>query len=186
MMNTKPIELLPSKLFRKTLNTPLGKMLAIANERALYVLDFLDRSELMRTTQGRRKTLNTTVVPGSNKILELIQSELSAYFAGALTHFSVPIQTIGTPFQQRVWNALCQIPYGSTCSYATLAAKIGQPTACRAVANANGGNRLSLIVPCHRVIRSSGELGGYGGGLDRKQFLLAHEEKLTCIGKKLI
>jgi methylated-DNA-[protein]-cysteine S-methyltransferase len=104
-----------------------------------------------------------------------VVEQLAAYFAGALTVFDVPIALRGTPFQQRVWAALQTIPHGETVSYGQLAARIGQPGASRAVGLANGRNPISIIVPCHRVIAAGGRLGGYGGGLDRKRFLLELE-----------
>jgi methylated-DNA-[protein]-cysteine S-methyltransferase len=105
--------------------------------------------------------------------------QLDAYFAGRLTDFDVPLQLDGTPFQQRVWSALCDIPYGVTLSYGGLAERIGSPAASRAVGLANGKNPVSIIVPCHRVVGASGSLTGYGGGLDRKRSLLAFEAGAT-------
>lgn len=104
-------------------------------------------------------------------------AQLAAYFAGDLTSFDLPLAPSGTPFQMRVWEALRAIPYGQTASYGQVAARIGQPTASRAVGLANGRNPISIIVPCHRVIGASGSLTGYGGGLDRKQVLLALESR---------
>ncbi len=88
---------------------------------------------------------------------------------------------MGSPFQKQVWKALQQIPHGQTCSYADLAAAIGKPTACRAVANANGANQLAIVIPCHRVINSDGKLGGYGGGVSKKQWLIDHEKKSAFV-----
>ncbi len=102
--------------------------------------------------------------------------QLGAYFAGELTDFDLELAPQGTPFQSRVWSALCDIPYGETFTYGRLAAHIGRPTASRAVGLANGKNPLSIIVPCHRVIGSDGSMTGYGGGLERKRFLLALEQ----------
>ena len=107
---------------------------------------------------------------------EPVVSELEAYFAGVLRSFSVSLETRGTPFQQRVWQELCQIPYGQTWSYAHLAESIGQPRAVRAVGLANGRNPIAIIVPCHRVIGKNGSLTGYGGGLERKRLLLQLEQ----------
>jgi methylated-DNA-[protein]-cysteine S-methyltransferase len=101
--------------------------------------------------------------------------QLAAYFAGELTEFDLPLAPKGTPFQLRVWQALRTIPYGHTCSYGELAAQLGSPGASRAVGLANGRNPLAVVVPCHRVIGSDGTLTGYGGGLDRKRWLLGHE-----------
>jgi methylated-DNA-[protein]-cysteine S-methyltransferase len=107
--------------------------------------------------------------------LKPARQQLEAYFAGELKHFDLPLRGEGTDFQQTVWQALCAIPYGETLSYGELARRIGQPTAARAVGLANGQNPISIIVPCHRVIGAKGTLTGYGGGLPRKKWLLAHE-----------
>ena len=106
-----------------------------------------------------------------------VVDQLERYWSGELTEFDVPIDLDGTPFQVRVWNALRDIPYGETISYRTLAERIGNPKACRAVGAANGRNPISIIVPCHRVIGSSGALVGYGWGVDRKKQLLALEQR---------
>ena len=104
-----------------------------------------------------------------------VRAQLAQYFAGERREFSVPLHASGTPFQKRVWSALCEIPYGETASYGATAAAIGAPTASRAVGLANGQNPISIVVPCHRVIGAGGALTGYGGGLEAKQWLLAHE-----------
>jgi methylated-DNA-[protein]-cysteine S-methyltransferase len=115
-----------------------------------------------------------------------VAAQLDAYFAGELTEFDVDLRLDGTPFQQRVWAALRDIPYGETISYGELATRIGQPTASRAVGLANGRNPVAIIVPCHRVIGASGSLTGYGGGLDRKRTLLdlerAHRAPALPVG----
>jgi methylated-DNA-[protein]-cysteine S-methyltransferase len=103
--------------------------------------------------------------------------QLEAYFTGTGRAFDVPLRLDGTPFQRQVWSALTEIPYGETWSYAQLARRIGNPKACRAVGLANGSNPISIIVPCHRVIGADGSLTGYGGGLERKRWLLAHERQ---------
>ena len=109
------------------------------------------------------------------------RAQLQAYFAGELREFDLPLAPEGTPFQQRVWRALCDIPYGETISYGELARRIGQPKASRAVGLANGQNPISIVVPCHRVIGANGSLTGYGGGLERNRWLLAHEGKGSLI-----
>lgn len=111
-----------------------------------------------------------------SEILSKAKEELQLYFAGKLTEFTVPVAKSGTPFQQRVYEQLCLIPYGETISYGELAARVGNPNASRAVGMANGRNPISIIVPCHRVIGANGTLTGYGGGLPRKQFLLELEK----------
>ncbi|WP_326953218.1 MULTISPECIES: methylated-DNA--[protein]-cysteine S-methyltransferase [unclassified Amycolatopsis] len=114
--------------------------------------------------------------PGA-KIFVRAETELKEYFAGQRHEFEVPLTFVGTPFQQRVWAALRDIPYGSTTSYGELADRLGQPTASRAVGLANGKNPVSIIVPCHRVVGASGSLTGYGGGLERKRYLLDFEQE---------
>jgi methylated-DNA-[protein]-cysteine S-methyltransferase len=110
-------------------------------------------------------------------LLKRPRARLQAYFAGELRDFELPLAAAGTPFQQSVWRALCDIPYGETISYGELARRIGQPKAARAVGLANGQNPIAIVVPCHRVIGADGSLTGYGGGLERKRWLLAHESK---------
>jgi methylated-DNA-[protein]-cysteine S-methyltransferase len=103
--------------------------------------------------------------------------QLKAYFAGELTRFDLTVRQDGTPFQQKVWGELIHIPFGAKVSYQQVAERLRKPTAARAVGSANGRNQLAIVVPCHRVIAAGGKLGGYGGGLWRKEWLLAHEEK---------
>jgi methylated-DNA-[protein]-cysteine S-methyltransferase len=107
-------------------------------------------------------------------------AQLKAYFAGDLTTFTLPLRSQGTEFQESVWAALRDIPYGETASYMQIAVAVGRPKACRAVGLANGRNPIGIVVPCHRVIGASGSLTGYGGGLDRKQWLLEHERKVSA------
>jgi methylated-DNA-[protein]-cysteine S-methyltransferase len=109
-----------------------------------------------------------------------VRAQLEAYFAGELVEFTLRLAPQGSPFQLRVWAALAEIPYGATCSYGELAASLGDPGAARAVGLANGRNPISVIVPCHRVIGADGSLTGYGGGLERKRLLLAHERATTA------
>jgi methylated-DNA-[protein]-cysteine S-methyltransferase len=111
-----------------------------------------------------------------------VLSQLDAYFSGRITDFDVEVRMRGTEFQRRVWGGLTQIPYGETWSYAQLAEKVGNPKACRAVGLANGRNPVAVIVPCHRVIGANGTLTGYGGGLDRKRWLLDHEARYRTAG----
>jgi methylated-DNA-[protein]-cysteine S-methyltransferase len=114
--------------------------------------------------------------PGAD-IFARAETELKEYFAGQRNEFEVPLTLVGTPFQQRVWTALQDIPYGATTSYGELADRLGQPTASRAVGLANGKNPISIIVPCHRVVGAGGSLTGYGGGLERKRYLLDFEQE---------
>ena len=166
-------------LHARWLETPLGSMLALADDDGLHLLDFVDRRGLERALAMLQKRRRARALPGEHRYLAQIERELREYFAGTRHVFETPVALTGSPFQTRVWKALQQIPAGVTCSYAQLAARIGQPQAVRAVGRANGDNRLSIIVPCHRVIGSDGALTGYGGGLARKQKLLDHERTAT-------
>ncbi len=152
-------------------------MLAIADEQALYLLEFVDRRGLEREIERMRHKLKAAIIPGRTPPIDSIEHELKAYFKGILQEFATPLAILGSAFQRRVWEELKKIPRGSTRSYLELARLIGRPSACRAVAQANGANQLAIIIPCHRVINSNGELGGYAGGLSRKQWLLNHEKK---------
>lgn len=160
------------------IDTQLGPMMAIADKEALLLLEFTARRGLEKEIYDIRRQLKAVILPADNPILDQIKRELLDYFKGDLHYFKTPIKMRGSEFQQMVWHALCEIPYGETCSYLALAKTIKRPTACRAVARANGTNPLALIVPCHRVINQSGELGGYGGGISRKAWLLAHERQV--------
>ena len=123
------------------------------------------------------KDVETAVEEGENRHLEELRDQLNEYFSGSRKEFTVPLVTPGTEFQQRVWKELLKIPYGTTRSYQEQANALNSPDSVRAVANANGTNRISIIIPCHRVIGSDGRLTGYGGGLKRKKWLLDHEKK---------
>ncbi len=158
------------------IDTPLGPMVAIADEHHLYLLEFVDRRGLETEIERLQKSRHAAILPGEAAPLHQIQSELAAYFAGTLAHFSTPTSQKATPFQERVWSYLTSIPYGQTRAYVDVAKAIDQPSAIRAVARANGANTLAIIVPCHRVIRASGDLAGYGGGINRKRWLLDHEK----------
>ncbi len=157
------------------LPTPLCPMAACASSRGVCLLEFTDNQRLEQELQYLVKQLNAVVLTGTNPHLEQLQDELRAYFAGQLKEFTVPLHTPGTEFQQAVWKILRGIPYGETRSYKQQAIALGNPKAVRAVARANGQNRVSIVLPCHRVIGADGSLTGYGGGLDRKKWLLNHE-----------
>ncbi|UHA73433.1 bifunctional transcriptional activator/DNA repair enzyme AdaA [Paenibacillus sp. 481] len=160
------------------LDTPLGPMVAIADDEALYLLEFVDRRGLEREVERLRQRTKSAIIPGYTQPIHSIEHELNQYFDGKLTHFLTPVCYLGSPFQQKVWEQLRQIPIGETRSYLELATTIGRPTAFRAVAQANGANQLAIMVPCHRVINSNGDLAGYGGGIARKQWLINHEKQI--------
>jgi AraC family transcriptional regulator of adaptative response/methylated-DNA-[protein]-cysteine methyltransferase len=155
--------------------TPLGAMLAASRDDALCLLEFTDRRMIETQLKRLGRKLGGAPVPSANAVLEQTQAEMDAYFAGTLRKFTVKLAPAGTDFQKRVWQMLVDIPYGITRSYGEQAVLIGQPTATRAVARANGDNPIAIIIPCHRVIGADGKLTGYGGGLWRKQWMLDHE-----------
>lgn len=157
------------------LDTKLGPMIAIADEDALYLLEFVDRRGLEREIERLRAKTKSAIIPGITEPICSIENELIQYFKGELKEFKTPLFLLGSPFQKRVWDELKRIPPGETRSYASIAAAIGNSSAFRAVANANGANQIAIVIPCHRVINANGELGGYGGGLARKKWLINHE-----------
>jgi AraC family transcriptional regulator, regulatory protein of adaptative response / methylated-DNA-[protein]-cysteine methyltransferase len=159
------------------IRSPLGPLVAGATADGICLLEFTDRRMLEAQFAAVRQRFGVPVVPGSNEHLTKLESEIESYFAGSLRGFSVPLIYPGTPFQRRVWEQLLTIPYGETRSYEQLAIAVGDKKAVRAVGRANGLNRIAIVIPCHRVVNKSGELGGYGGGLRRKQFLLDLERR---------
>jgi AraC family transcriptional regulator of adaptative response/methylated-DNA-[protein]-cysteine methyltransferase len=157
--------------------TPLGPMIAGATDEGLCLLEFLDRRMLEEQLKRVARLLPGPLTPGRHVLLDRTGDELRRYFAGELREFTVPLAAPGSEFQRRVWDGLRRIPYGATRSYAEQAAAIGRPDAVRAVARANGDNRIAIVIPCHRVVGSDGRLTGYGGGLWRKRWLLNLEAR---------
>lgn len=157
------------------IDTPLGPMLVVADEEAVYLLEFVDRRGLEREIERLRKKTKMAIIPGETAASKQIEAELKGYFSGKVQEFKTALLLIGSPFQKGVWEELKKIPRGETRSYAQIAAAIGRPSAFRAVALANGANQFAIVIPCHRVINSNGALGGYGGGIKRKEWLLKHE-----------
>jgi AraC family transcriptional regulator, regulatory protein of adaptative response / methylated-DNA-[protein]-cysteine methyltransferase len=155
--------------------TPLGPMFAGASDEGICLLEFTDRRMLETELKTLSKLLNATVIQGSNHYLEILDKQLTEYFEGKRKEFDLPLFTPGTEFQNIVWKCLLTIPYGTTRSYKTQAISINKPESVRAVANANGQNRIAIVIPCHRVIGENGHLTGYGGGLWRKKWLLDFE-----------
>lgn len=176
IMGAAPTLLENSQVLKASwIDTPLGPMIAIGDEAAIYLLEFVDRRGLEREVERLRKRTKSAIIPGITESIKSIEHELTQYFKGKLTMFKTPITLIGSPFQKSVWEQLMRIPPGETRSYLDLAVSLGKPTAFRAVAQANGANQLAIMIPCHRVINANGDLGGYGGGLTRKSWLLHHE-----------
>jgi AraC family transcriptional regulator of adaptative response/methylated-DNA-[protein]-cysteine methyltransferase len=158
-------------------DTALGPVVVGATSSALCLLEFATRRMLATQVDVLRRRFATALVPGRNDVIARTAEELAEYFAGRRTRFDVPIAAPGTPFQERVWASVRAIPFGATRSYESIAREVGRPGAVRAVGTANGANRIAIVIPCHRVCRKSGELGGYGGGRWRKQALLDLERR---------
>jgi methylated-DNA-[protein]-cysteine S-methyltransferase len=152
--------------------SPIGQIWLYSDGQSLTGLYLEREGEVPRDTGLARE----------NEPFRTVRTQLEQYFAGELRAFSVPLAPRGTPFQRTVWQELLRIPCGETRSYGEVAAAIGRPTASRAVGMANGGNPISLIIPCHRVIGQDGSLTGYGWGLPRKRWLLAHEAQMCHQG----
>jgi AraC family transcriptional regulator of adaptative response/methylated-DNA-[protein]-cysteine methyltransferase len=157
------------------ITTPLGPMLIGATDRSVCLLEFVDRRMLPNQVKRIRSRLRAVFVPDSNGVIRSTEHEIEAYFGGELRDFPTELELCGTDFQQSVWRALMDIPYGEVRSYADVARSIGRPSAVRAVGRANGMNALAIIVPCHRVVGADGALVGYGGGVWRKKRLLELE-----------
>ena len=155
-----------------TIASPIGELLLTSDGESITGLYMHKQKHGAKRTREWKR---------DDAALSEPSAQLQAYFAGGLREFKLPLAAEGTSFQQRVWRALCDIPYGETISYGELARRIGQPTASRAVGLANGQNPIAIVVPCHRVIGANGSLTGYGGGLERKRWLLAHESKGSLI-----
>lgn len=163
------------------IETQLGQMLAIGDEHHLHLLEFSTCRGLEKSIERFLIKNRLTLEPGRSASILSIQEELKRYFQGELKAFKTPIKCYGSPFQTQVWKALQAIPFGQTISYSELAANIGRPSACRAVAQANASNQLAIVIPCHRVISANGKIGGYAGGIGRKERLL-HLEKQSSRG----
>ncbi|MDQ6700251.1 MAG: methylated-DNA--[protein]-cysteine S-methyltransferase [Acidobacteriota bacterium] len=157
-----------SRLYTK-IESPIGELLLTADAHGLTGL-FMNAKARIPDESSRRE----------DTVLHEAKRQIDAYFSGRLKVFDLPIVFTGTPFQNDVWNALRDIPFGETMSYGSLARRVGRPAASRAVGAANGRNPISIVVPCHRVIGADGSLTGYGGGMDRKRWLLHHEGVLTA------
>jgi AraC family transcriptional regulator of adaptative response/methylated-DNA-[protein]-cysteine methyltransferase len=157
------------------ITTPLGPMFVCSTRKGICLLEFTDRRMLEAEFQDLQNRLKAVILSGENEHIKQLKKELDEYFRGDRKVFNVALDTPTSPFRRQVWDMLLQIPYGKTVSYKEQALKIGNPKAVRAVANANGHNRIAIVIPCHRVIGADGSLTGYAGGLDRKKWLLELE-----------
>jgi len=157
--------------------TPLGEMLAIVDDEKLHMLEFCDLKDLSDKIKKLHRSTKAHFKLGHNGILVQVGRELAAYFSGQSAKFTISCAIEGSAFSRQVWQALQQIPVATSCSYREQAIMIGRERAYRAVARANSQNKIAIIIPCHRVIGANGHLTGYAGGIERKQWLLAHEQK---------
>ena len=164
------------------IESPVGPLLCGAVGKGICLLEFTDRRRIEKQMEAVTRRLGLALVPGDHPLLDTLRRELAEYFEGKRREFTLPLVAPGTEFQERVWAELCRIPYGITISYEELANRSGRAGAQRAVGTANGMNRIAIVIPCHRVVPKSGELGGYGGGLWRKQLLL----ELERTGKPMV
>jgi AraC family transcriptional regulator of adaptative response/methylated-DNA-[protein]-cysteine methyltransferase len=165
-------------------NSPLGPMYVCSTSLGICLLEFTDRRMLETEFRDLQRKLNSKIVAGENEHIVQLKQELQEYFEGKRKTFDVKLHTPGSEFQNAVWNLLLQVPYGTTVSYMEQAIKLNAPKAVRAVASANGHNRVCIVIPCHRVIGSDGNLTGYAGGLERKRWLLEHEKRNSREGDK--
>ncbi len=164
-------------LVSQKIATPLGPMLAVADDRGLVLCEFHDRPMLPTQMKRISYICGERPIEGAHPILAQTQRELNEYFLGQREVFTIPLLLEGRPFQSSVWHELLRIPFGKTTSYDDIATRVARPGAARAVGRANGDNRIAIIVPCHRVINADGSMSGYGGGRHRKRWLLAHEKR---------
>ena len=154
----------------------LGTMIAAATDKGICMFEFTDYKLLELELRQLAVSFKAQLVQGENPHFDTLRKQLNEYFKGERKDFDIPLDLAGTEFQKQVWLGLLKIPYGSTITYGKQAELLGKPSAVRAVANANGKNKISIILPCHRVIGSDGSLTGYGGGIWRKKKLLEFEK----------
>lgn len=182
---TKLFGAAPANLRDKTLlradwiETPIGPMMAIADQHALHLLEFAERKALPAEIRKLQKFTGSGIIMGRHPPIDEIEEELKAYFTGEDRGFRTRLAGHGSPFQRQVWEALRAIPVGVSRTYGSIAAELGLPSSTRAVAGANGANQIAIVIPCHRVLGADGSLTGYGGGLWRKRWLIEHERRMA-------
>ncbi|MGE5406295.1 MAG: methylated-DNA--[protein]-cysteine S-methyltransferase [Methanosarcina sp.] len=161
------------------IETVAGSMIACSVDEGICLLEFADEKDSGSRYSFLEKYFGMPVAEGENECLLNLHTQLSEYFSGTRKKFTVKLVTPGTPFQQSVWKELLNIDYGKTRSYIQQASALGMPRSVRAVANANGQNKIAILIPCHRVIGSDGSLTGYAGGLEKKKWLIEHERRFS-------
>lgn len=163
-------------IYTTTVQTPLGEMFAASSSKGICMLSFYDKFHIDAQLKNLKDRFDAQIIASNNDYFVQLQQELDEYFQGTRQCFTLPLQLLGTPFQIQCWKALLTIEFGHTISYKEEALKINNPKAYRAVANANSQNMIEILVPCHRVIQQNGKLGGYSGGIEKKEFLLQLEK----------
>ncbi|SIQ91190.1 O-6-methylguanine DNA methyltransferase [Chryseobacterium sp. RU37D] len=166
------------KIYRKIIQTPLGEMIACAVDEGICLLEFTDRKNIQKQLTSLSKSLSSEIVEKDHQHFNALEKKLQEYFKGERIRFNVPLFITGTEFQQKVWQLLREIPFGEMRTYKQQSEFLGNPKAIRAVGTANGINKIAILIPCHRVIGSNGELVGYAGGIWRKQKLLELEKAI--------
>jgi AraC family transcriptional regulator of adaptative response/methylated-DNA-[protein]-cysteine methyltransferase len=166
----------------KTVDSPVGPLLLGATERGVCLCEFADRGGRARIEKRLFERHKRTAVDGDSPHIATLERQLAEYFAGTRRDFDLPLDLAGSPWQRKVWDGLLSIPFGETRGYGELAEALGKPGGARAVGRANGENYVAIVVPCHRVIEAGGGLRGYGGGLERKRWLLEHESGEQRLG----
>jgi len=162
------------------IETPIGTMLAVGDANALHLLEFFDRKALPAELTRLRAKTRSSIAFGRLPLIDRVAAELRDYFEGRSATFTTPLVCHGSDFTRRVWDALREIPPGTTRSYSDIANEIRRPSALRAVGRANGANQIAIVIPCHRVVGADGALTGYGGRLWRKRWLIEHERRMSA------
>lgn len=170
---------LKTKLYFNCFDTKIGSMLGIFDDNYLYFLGFIESKNLIKEIKLLIKKLSASLTFGTSKISKELDKQLRLYFLNKLKVFDIPFKLTGTNFQIKVWNQLVKVQYGKVLSYKEIAKLLKMPKAYRAIANANGSNKICLIIPCHRVIRENGSLGGYSAGDKKKIYLINLEKNLV-------
>lgn len=171
-----------TQFYSQWLGTPVGDLVAIADDKAVLVLAFGDRMSTRDSSAALSARMRAPVAAEGNTVTASIAREIEDYFAGRAGEFHTPLAPVGSDFEQAVWAELLKVPLAETCSYGDIARKVGGLEASRAVGKANNANPIVIAIPCHRCIGADGALTGYGGGLWRKRWLLRHEGQMRPIG----
>jgi O-6-methylguanine DNA methyltransferase len=164
-------------IYSKKIETPIGEILACSVDEGICLVEFVDSLNYDANLKSLSSVLNSHILLSSNEYLDNLENQLFEYFIGNRKDFTVPIFLVGTDFQKKVWTHLLSIDYGKTSTYKEQSISLGNVKAIRAIASANGANRIPIVIPCHRVVGSKGKLTGYSGGLWRKEYLLDLENR---------